>query len=67
MLDEFHRTTFKERALKAEGQRERGRENGRMVRRESCAERDIAVVCLRRQFLRRFPPKHSVISHEVGE
>lgn len=65
MLDEFHRTTFKERALRAEGQRERGREDGE--RRDSCAGRDIAVMCLQRRFQRRFPPKHLVISHEVGE
>lgn len=65
MLDEFHRTGFKVRALRAEGQRDRGREDGE--RRDSCAGRDTAIVCLQRRLLRRFPPKHSVLSHEVGE
>lgn len=59
MLDEFHRT------LKAEEQRERGREDGK--RRVNCLARDIAVMCLQRRFLRRFLPKYSGISHEVGE
>lgn len=61
----FTGRVFKEQALKAEGHRERGRENWRMGKGEIYyVGRDIAVMCLQRWFCL---PKHSVISHEVGE
>ncbi len=40
MLDEFHRTSFKEQALEAEGQREKKGERKDGERRESCACRE---------------------------
>lgn len=68
MLDEFHRASLKERALKAEGRRESGREDGEGgERRDSCAQRYIAGMCLQRRLQGRFLPKHIVISHKVGE
>lgn len=41
MLDEFHRASFKVKALRAEGQTETGRENGRMVRGERVVQGQI--------------------------
>lgn len=62
----FRGGLFKNRALRAEGQRQIGVENVWLAEGDILGG-DAAVMCLPRWFLRRFLLECSVVSHEAGE